>query len=181
MKGLSAMEKKLIEAKAKEVLEKYHNGTESVDVVAICKKAGFELLTAIMPEIDDGFIIVNPNRINMFGVEGYKFIGVNANRNVEEKRFIIAHELGHYFMDCNGADTMVYALREKKVGKPEAEQDVDYFAACLLMPETAFKDKYSQLKSLGNTAEDIVAVLKNTFEVEQISVERRIKELALEN
>lgn len=179
MKGLNDMAKSCVEKKAKEVLEKSNVDGAFVDVVEIAKKEGFILFNALLDRIDDGFIIVSPIEMELFGEKGTKFIGFNSDRNIEQKRFIIAHELGHYFLHRNDK-SILYAWREDQKGKNEDEQDVDYFAACLLMPEQIFRDKVEELKKKKCSAREIIAVLKDLFVVEETPVVRRIGELKLE-
>lgn len=178
MKGLNDMEKRMIEEKAKEILKEHHTGTGFVDVVEIAKKVGFIIFNALLDDVDDGFIIVSPEEMELFGENGTKFIGFNSDRNIERKRFILAHELGHYFLHYNDK-SILYAMREDKKGKNEEEQDVDYFAACLLMPEDAFRNKVEELKNKKCSGREIIAVLKDFFGVEEVPVTRRIEELKL--
>ena len=178
MKGLSDMEKSCIEDKAKEVLEKYHKESGFVDVIEIAEKAGFIIFNALLDDIDDGFIIVSPKEMTLFEEVGTKFIAFNSDRNIEQKRFILAHELGHYFLHYKD-ESVLYAMREHKKGKNEEEQDVDYFAACLLMPKETFGNKVAELKQKNCSGREIIAVLKDFFGVEEVPVTRRIEELNL--
>jgi Zn-dependent peptidase ImmA (M78 family) len=59
-------------------------------------------------------------------------------------RFTIAHELGHYFLDSHRIGLMRGLLqphlsRNNEESYSRIEREADYFASCLLMPETRFK------------------------------------------
>ena len=59
-------------------------------------------------------------------------------------RFTIAHELGHYFLDNHRLGLMRGLLvphisRNNEEAHAKIEREADYFASCLLMPESQFK------------------------------------------
>ncbi|MDX5321365.1 MAG: ImmA/IrrE family metallo-endopeptidase [Bacteroidota bacterium] len=62
----------------------------------------------------------------------------------ERARFTFAHELGHYFIDHH-RNALKSGLSPSHssftgfVSKNYAEREADYFASCLLLPETRFK------------------------------------------
>lgn len=178
MKELNAMEKKRIEKYAKRAIERINYDGKMVDIVEIARKYGFKILTTKMTDNTDGFIIINPRNNIIFNIPGDRFIGFNSEKSVEQKRFIIAHELGHYFlhyMDAN-RDGEMFAKRENIKGRNEDEQDVDYFAACVLMPQDAFVEHYNVLKNKNLSEEKIISELSELFVVEEESVRRRISE-----
>ena len=178
------IKRELIEKKANAITEKYtlEDKTEGyVDVIEIAKSNGFLVGNANISDDSDGFIAIDENVGEVFGMPTSKLIVVNANRSIEWKRFIIAHELGHYFLhyvdnasDYNG----MYAMREHKKGKDDIENDADFFAACLLMPKKIFEERFNQLKDEENVY-NISLLLSKEFVVTQIMAERRIKELGL--
>jgi Zn-dependent peptidase ImmA (M78 family) len=69
----------------------------------------------------------------------------NGNRiDSGRSRFTLAHELGHYFIDAHrvGLKRGLLEPHPSKIGKKqfyEIEREADYFASCLLMPESRFK------------------------------------------
>ena len=68
----------------------------------------------------------------------------------ERARFTFAHELGHYFIDDH-RNALLKGLSPSHCSntgfksRNRAERQADYFASCLLMPETGFK-KYCNRK-----------------------------------
>lgn len=68
----------------------------------------------------------------------------NGNRlDSERGRFTLAHELGHYFIDAHriGLQSGLLEPHPSKIGRKQfnsIEREADYFASCLLMPESRF-------------------------------------------
>ena len=64
-----------------------------------------------------------------------------------QRRFLIAHELGHlvlHYPPLRGK-----TMRAWQHGEQAAEREADWFAAALLMPPTAFRKAYGRLHGLG--------------------------------
>ena len=62
----------------------------------------------------------------------------------ERQRFTLAHELGHYFLHSRQGDKPLHAFR---LGTSMAEQEANYFAAELLMPESMFREDFNSLSN----------------------------------
>lgn len=174
------MDKKIIEEKANSVLEavKYNGG--ELDVIAAAETLGFTVGISELPDWDDGFILVDhvmEHIQKLIGLLTDKAIGVNAKRDLQTKRFIIAHEIGHYMLHYNENDGVLYARREDVKGKDAEENDADYFAACLLMPQKYFKKNYYELKNKDLLDDDIVTLLQKYFNTPYESVKRRLAEI----
>ena len=172
---LTDMEKKEREVKAKQLLDTYGMNSDcSIDIVLLARNMGFSVLNANLEPDEDGFIIVNENIKKLPNVGTNKVIAVNARRDYEDKRFIIAHEIGHYVFR---EEKVVFAHRENSHGRSERENDLDYFAACLLMPEEAFKKAFEERKRTSLSI--LVDYLAAKFEVPYISALRRMEEIGL--
>ena len=151
-----------------------------VDVINIAQKLGFVVGNAILNEEDDGFIIIEEGKNEIMGINTDKLIGVNSARSLEWKRFIIAHEIGHYILDYKQKNLKgLYAHRDHKKGHNVSENEIDFFAANLLMPRDSFTNKYNIIKQIFSDNTDIINALANTFIVTVNMAERRIKELNL--
>ena len=169
------MEKKKIEEITVGLLHKYgfKQGTDTyVDIVMLAKSLGFKVgESGKLPHLDDGFIAVSKDKQDLI-------IGVNNARSFEEKRFIVAHELAHYFLHYSNANLEVAVMhREHIKGKGADENDADYFAACILMPQESFKKQYQILLDGNLDAYTIIDKLQEIFKTPRESVERRIKEV----
>lgn len=175
--------KKEIEQKADELLKKHKDCDNGfVDVVKIARNEGFMVAEFVFQDDTDGLIIVNTDVDNIAGLKTNKLIGVSSQRDYDFKRFIIAHELSHYFLDETEDKKKGYILaaRDAKHGRSEKENEHDYFAANLLMPKEAFLTQYEALIK-HNSEEKTIATLAMLFEVPHESVKRRIAEVKQES
>ncbi|OFN35776.1 hypothetical protein HMPREF2562_07095 [Corynebacterium sp. HMSC077G07] len=101
------------------------------------------------------------------------FIVVNNKHNVERQRFTIAHEMGHFY------DTYRRSLSRKKrdrgrlagEGTDIEEIYANRFAAALLMPAEAVKEKYQLTQDVG--------VLARLFRVSEQAMSIRLRNLGL--
>lgn len=119
--------------------------------------------------VDDGFISLSKS-------ENDCIIGVNNARTLEEKRFIVAHELAHFFLHKEQLKEAVM-LRENIKGKVDGENDADYFAMCILMPTQSFQMQYIMLKRNSISEADIIDKLQDLFKTPRESIKRRVEEV----
>lgn len=171
-----------IETKVADTLEKagYKENTVPVDVVTVANTLGFAVGNASLTEDVDGFIVVKEGEKNIFGINTDKLIGINGLRSFAWKRFIVAHELGHYVLHYDEmADHGIYAHRDHQKEKNAQENEADYFAANLLMPKETFAERYNALPDeLGREQKAIL--LAAEFVVPKDAVMRRFEELSVE-
>lgn len=173
-KGLTPMEKTKIEELAAKVLADASYSDGAVDIIKIAQKKGFVIGNAVLKDNEDGFIIVDDKAKQVLGIDTSRLIGVNTKCELEDKRFIIAHELGHFLLHYNDKKDTMFAHRENIKGKNAEENDADYFAACVLMPEQQFKKTYKDIASQEDAAEK----LAKAFKVPYDSARRRILEVS---
>lgn len=173
LRGLTKLEKRNIEKKASELLKRYGyiDGQDKyIDSVKIARSLGFIVgESKKLPDQEDGFIFVHPDN-------DLKIIAVNNNRSSEDKRFIVAHEIGHFILHNKSLDEQ-FMLREHIKGKNSDENDADYFAACLLMPYNSFKEEASILRNIGYDEYEIISKLQAIFHTNQESIKRRLEEV----
>lgn len=174
-KGLTKMEKQAITDIANDLLKRYGYDQETdpfVDASGLAAYVGFIVGESKQLQfLDDGFMYASEDRKKLI-------IGVNDDRTWEEKRFIVAHELAHYFLhykNSNLKETIMH--REHVKGKDEQENDADFFAACVLMPEQSFKRLYEELKGKKYSFVDIIDYLQAVYKTPRESIKRRIEEL----
>ena len=172
---LSKMDRHAIEKKVTDWLSAYGYSFEhgqDIDIVKFARHHGFIVGNAVLDDNDDGFLAIHPRR-----AKG-KVIGVNSNRSLEWKRFIIAHELAHFALHYDGKQ--VYLHREHKSGRNDTENEADYFAAALLMPRESFRRVYETLREDGLSGKVLVKSLAEKFIVPVESAERRIPEVGID-
>ncbi len=150
--------------KAIELLNEFGFKDPFVDVYKVAEKYEIKIIP-IIPE---------PNKREFSGFldsNGAKpVIYVNANESVTRQTWTVAHELGHYFLS-HKPDQWGIAWRDQSYEeKDEFEQAADFFAACLLIPETMLKKVMNRYKL---TKEDFV-LLAEMFGVSQQAMKNRI-------
>ena len=175
------MDKETIERKASETLSAAEdNGDAAIDIIRLAQSLGFIVGNVEFTDDEDGFILVDERKSQILGQPTDKLIGVRADQSVEWKRFIIAHEIGHYVLHYNrDTDHGMYAHREHKKGKDAIENEADYFAANLLMPRDRFVKNYEELNKSGLSPDEKVLVLARRFRVTEIMTKRRFVELEI--
>lgn len=152
-----------------------------IDIIKVVKKYGFTLVNARLDENEDGFIMINKSENNILGFETNKLIGVNSSKSLPWKRFIIAHELGHYKLEYEDSDNKLqFAHRDHRKGKDERENEIDYFSASILMPKDEFINLHEYYLSNPKVNKDLlVDFLATQFQVTKKMVTRRIEEVGL--
>lgn len=171
------LDKATIESLVNSVLEEKGYTGGFVDVVKIAQEEGFEISTNNFRDNTDGIILVNIHD----DVTEKKLIAINANRSYADKRFILAHELSHYFIEKNlnsaSKSHILIAQRDGEHGhRSDVEQMVDLFAACLLVPSADFKRRIEEMTSYGYSMSSIIKTLSRIYGVTEKCIERRVLE-----
>ena len=119
--------------------------------------------------IDQGCELVEwPFLFPVKEVKHGRWIGIAAGVGHQERRFLIAHALGHHFLHC-GNQLWFHDWHKTSVLKQERE--ADEFAAHVLMPE-------SELEKLSNLATWEIA---DCFGVPEELVQLRITQFATDS
>lgn len=163
------------EEKARELIKQFSIATLPVTIVNICTKLGFKVFQDEIKEDIHAYILVDNGLKEKFDTS--KIIVVNIKDNFMRRRFSVAHELGHYFINYNPSSSSPYfnAFEMSHNSLDPNEKKADYFAACLMMPEKQFSDKYKELSKKGKLDFfEIVDKLSQLFAVPPASVEKRI-------
>lgn len=103
-----------------------------------------------------------------------KLLAVNPFTHLysEKKRFSIAHELGHFFLHIGNKSTYV-ATRNGENSNLQEEEEANFFAANLLMPDEMIERVYFSLEipSLSKMA--------NIFEVSMAAMKIKLENMGL--
>lgn len=174
------MEKKQIETQVAALLQEYGYNSDKddyVNIVDFVQHLGFIVGNAKLADDEDGFLAIQTSDMAKYGdgISNDKIIGVNAKRSLDWKRFIIAHEFAHSILHYKTGE--IYLHRENKKGKDAEENDADYFAAALLMPEESFRRLHDKFKNDGLSDTALYLQLASIFKVPFDSVPRRISEV----
>ena len=157
-----------IERKAKEIIKKTGLLSTPTKVVAIARLYGFDVYN--LDNIDDTDILA------MTGVDkrypSGKIIALNSKKSKNEKRYAIAHELGHYILA--GSPKNGYAHINSLLKYNEKERDALIFASALLMPKDDVKRVIKKSLYLSK-----VTYIAKVFGVPEEVAEVRLKRLGL--
>ena len=101
----------------------------------------------------------------------------NKNLFAGRLRFSFAHELGHYFIDehryvLESGEWLHRPSKYQIKQRDPVEEEADYFASCLLMPESLFTSKCA-----GPFSSALLESLKKDFNVSWSAVASRYVEL----
>ncbi len=147
---------------------------ETIDIIKFAIDNGFIVQTMNMGAQSTGMLLVDENNyIN--GTNTHKLIVVKKGLSEEQIRFIVAHELGHYFLSGENKRSKQLAHREYvNLEKNEEEHKADYFALAFLMPENGVYNFVNLLKNNGYARDKkrvvrLVAALFNVTEKKAIA------------
>lgn len=136
-----------IEEKAAQVYAKYvPNGNSHKQLASIIEAEKIKLRE--VPSENVAFVGALTS-----GNNGQLYIMVNQSiDNPGRRNFTIAHELGHYFLSHRLQSNSFYCCEDEIVEESQAiapmEKEANYFADCLLMPESKVKSAFlSMLKN----------------------------------
>lgn len=154
-----------------------------VDIFQLTDKLGFDVRgTEFSSQKLDGLLLVNENIENVENFNSNKIIAYNCKKNINEKKFIVAHELAHYIEEKvkNINKKIIVAARDRDLLYPENknEQMKDYLAAAILMPKEDMIEHYKNF-DIKDTDEFISKVAEK-YKVDFNMAKRRISEVFYE-
>lgn len=113
-----------------------------------------------------------------------KLIGVDDTHGKERQRFTLAHELGHFVLHNEESSlfTDVQLFKRQSEGyttrEERMEQEANYFAASILMPESLVKKEVNSMNC--DLHDDVnIATLANKFEVSLSAMTFRLINLGI--
>lgn len=96
---------------------------------------------------------------------------LNKKDNINRRRFTLAHEIGHYFLDKETLESDEIHVDVLYRCTDEKEKEIDYFAGALLMPKGLVEIMYEDNPSISELAE--------IFEVSESAMTVRLDILGL--
>lgn len=152
-----------------------------VEIVRICNENGLKVFEEYLGSDVSGLIVLDDKEWPKY--ETNQFIVVNLAELAERRRFTIAHELAHFVLHRNGST--LYAHRDMANGlasRSRIEQEANYFAANILMPEILMREKVQDIKekAWGSLSDyTLIRELADSFVVSKSAVEIRLKQLRI--
>ena len=161
---------------AEDVLNETNLWAIPIVIVSIANFYGFTVYSMILQDDTSGLIMADKENIQ--GFDTNKVIVLNKLHSQARRRFTMAHELGHYFLD--GRNDVCFAHRDNNVYTSQ-ERDANSFASALLMPEDDIKRAIQNAKKIyfGEWQLFIIPNIANIFGVSESAAEVRLKKLKL--
>jgi Zn-dependent peptidase ImmA (M78 family) len=155
---------KKCEEAAQKVIADFKINEPSVNLFAIVKDMGIQLLEYNLGDDTSGVLVIE---------KGKGTIGYNPKDVQVRRRFTVAHELGHYVLHRTSNDLFVDNFFLIKFRGNNSYTDNDYlqeqeanaFAAALLMPEGFILEEVKKREYQGLPETDFIARLAKKFEV----------------
>ena len=120
--------------RAEAILEMLKISQAPIDVFAIAKQLGFEVVEYDFPDDTSAALVID---------EDIKAIGINKNHALTRQRFSVAHELGHFLQGhgdfANSQKTFEDGSFNYADPQNRQELEANEFAAELLMPSMILK------------------------------------------
>ena len=124
----------------------------------------------------------------MLTTDNKTFIGINSTESEERKRFTIAHELGHFFLENAAEKAFVdnsktiesgikfeVAFRKKGRSKGEFEEmKANAFAASLLMPANWLINDLKKIKETRTLSDMSINKLADKYQVSEVAMRYRV-------
>jgi len=152
--------------KAKEIRDRYRVQEPPVNLFEIASAEGIEIIYFKPDE-------TTKDVSGLLDKADHK-IFLNVTEPAARQNFTLAHELAHYFLKHKPNEYGVYRRDSLYLDKkPEKEQEADYFAAELLMPE----ELISKVKKEYDLQNEDVVTLAKLFGVSTSAMRYRLKEL----
>jgi Zn-dependent peptidase ImmA (M78 family) len=126
----------IAEEVAYELLDKFNIKKPIVNSFEIAKKLGFEVIF-FSPDSDNKAF--GEDIAGAIDVKNKKIL-VNKQDTAERQLFTVAHELGHFVLNHNKEEDILYRSDTLNKPKDPLEQEANFFAASLLVPETMLEN-----------------------------------------
>lgn len=152
-----------------------------VDIFKLATDLGFDVRGTAFKKRDlEGLVLVNEYQEKIDGFDSNKVIAYNCFKDINCKKFIVAHELAHYIEEKHSdADNsqIVVAAREHELFYSENidEQRKDYIAAALLIPREDLLKNFKKENSKND--EQFYIEIANHYKTDVELAKRRVQEV----
>ena len=142
------------------------------------EKEGFIILSQDMQDDTTGLVLIN-DKSNIIG-DYKKIIIVNSKLQKDisykqRRRFIIAHEYGHFLL--HKSEGYLFAHRDTSKKGTKEELQADYFAKCLLMPRNLVEAEIKRCRENQLEESDFIKNIAQTFNVTEKKAKERVIEI----
>jgi len=164
------MQNQIIQAKIRLLLSKFDVSQAPVPVEQIAEKMNIQISYAPSSEYS-GMLIRKGNGALM---------GINSEESPTRRRFTIAHELGHFFLEKKTTVSIDYRDNGSRPDKTFQEKRADDFAANLLMPKMFLMEDFKKIFKDTKDRSSLLSQLAERYQVSQEAMMWRLKNLGLQ-
>ncbi len=158
----------IVQAKIRRILSHFKISQAPVPVEQIAEKMNIQISYA--PSSEYSGILIRK--------EGGALMGINSEESPGRRRFTIAHELGHFFLEKSTV-SIDYRDNGNRPDKTIHEKRADEFAATLLMPRPFLIKDFKKISDKESSIEDVLARLVEKYQVSKEAMMWRLKNLGL--
>lgn len=176
---LSEKRKKEIETIVDKIISEHQLGRPGFDLVAfLTEEEQFKVGMRKLDKDTTGILLVNEQK-SISDTNAHRLIVINSRLGeepnfYERRRFIAAHEYGHFILHYDGNE--IFAHRDYSEKEEPAEEEADYFARCLLMPRRLVKIAIELWGIEDAPIDEKALVLSETFKVTKKKARQRLIE-----
>lgn len=175
------MKRSEVKKRAEDFCKDYGITEYPVEIVRVCNENGLKVFEEYLGGNVSGLIVVDEKKWEKY--DSNQFISVNLTDSAVRRRFTIAHELAHFVLHKN--ESKLYAHRDlnnDQGTRSSIEQEANYFAANVLMPEELVKNRVEDLRSEVRgkiPAFVLVKEVADDFAVSESAAEVRLRQLGI--
>ncbi len=175
------MKQKEVKQIAEKFCADYGISDYPVKIIQICNENGLEVFEEYLEPDVSGLIVVDEKPWEKYGTN--QFILVNSMESAVRRRFTIAHELAHFVLHRNGSRLFAHRdMAAEGAVRSSMEQEANYFAANILMPEKLVREKVEDLRDrIWSKIPGFVLVkeIADHFLVSESAAEVRLKQIGI--
>ena len=165
--------------KVEKILSKLNIYKAPIPIIDIANYYGFIVVEAMLENDESGFLMIDKDGTSINGEKRHKIICINHTDSPLRKRFTIAHELGHFFLEIEGKNNIenfiVHREFAEKVDK-QKEREADSFASELLVPTSFLEKELSKLTEADLIFFDVPYYISKYFQVSRTCAEIRYEQ-----
>jgi len=148
-----------------------------IDAQKLAENLGFDIYETIFPKGTIGAMVDAGEPIG--DIKSLRYILTDKQSDILRKIGTIAHELGHFFIDCDGEhefyETRPLNLYKIDPQKKIKEENANRFKDALLMPENSLKAFVNGRK--GKRWGDVLQEIKYNFVVPSHTARERLEQM----
>ena len=171
-------QKKIIDTKISNLFSNFQQEqSSSFDIIKFATENEKFLVQSLnMGEDTSGMMLYDKNNF-VAGTNSNKLIVIKRGLSEEKSRFIVAHELGHYYLSDHNKPQLAH--REIETIDNEDEKKAEYFARSILMPKENVSKFIKLLKDFDKNIpeEKIIKLIATMYTVTEKKAKIRYYEI----